>query len=85
MVMQSAKKEKTIVWMSAWKGYMQATIYFPEKHLEKLDQVELSKEMKNKIMSTKNVGKSKPCIFEIRNDTIFNDFSKVVNFKIACK
>lgn len=79
------KKKKTIVWMSAWKGYMQATIYFPEKHLEKLDQVELSKEMKNKIMSTKNVGKSKPCIFEIRDDTIFNDFSKVVNFKIACK
>lgn len=79
------KKKRTIVWMSAWKGYMQATIYFPEKHLEKLDQVELSKEMKNKIMSTKNVGKSKPCIFEIRDDTIFNDFSKVVNFKIACK
>jgi hypothetical protein len=23
------KKKKTIVWMSAWKGYMQATIYFP--------------------------------------------------------
>ena len=22
------KKRRTIVWMSAWKGYMQATVYF---------------------------------------------------------
>jgi len=24
-------KKRTIVWMSAWKGYMQVTIYFPER------------------------------------------------------
>ena len=29
-------KKRTIVWMSAWKGYMQATIYFPEKYIEEI-------------------------------------------------
>ena len=28
-------KKRTIVWMSAWKGFMQATIYFPEKYRSK--------------------------------------------------
>ena len=79
------KKKKTIVWMSAWKGYMQAVIYFPEKYLDKLYELDLTEETKQKIRSTRNIGKSKPCIFEIRDDTIINDFSKVVHFKIACK
>jgi hypothetical protein len=79
------KKKRTIVWMSAWKGYIQATIYFPDKYLEKLYQLDLTEEMKNIIMSTKNVGKSKPCIFEIKDENLFIDISKVVNLKIACK
>jgi hypothetical protein len=79
------KKNRTVVWMSAWKGYLQAVIYFPEKYLDKLYELDLTEEAKQKIRSTRNIGKSKPCIFEIRDDTIFNDFSKVVNFKIACK
>jgi hypothetical protein len=78
-------KNRTVVWMSAWKGYLQAVIYFPEKYLDKLYELDLTEEAKQKIRSTINIGKSKPCIFEIRDDTIFNDFSKVVNFKIACK
>ncbi len=79
------KKKRTIVWMSAWKGYMQATIYFPDKYLEKLYQLDLNEEMKNIITSTKNVGKSKPCIFEIKDEKLFNDFSRVVYLKLACK
>ncbi|MDW7740597.1 MAG: DUF3788 family protein, partial [Bacillota bacterium] len=47
------KKKRTIVWMSAWKGYMQAAVYFPEKYFEKLYQLEISEEMKQKIKSTK--------------------------------
>ena len=26
------RKKRTIVWMSAWKGFMQAVVYFPEKY-----------------------------------------------------
>jgi hypothetical protein len=79
------KKKRTIVWMSAWKGYMRAAIYFPEKYLEKLFDLKISERTKNRIKSTKNVGKSKPCIFEIRGEKIPKDFEKVMKLKIECK
>lgn len=78
-------KKRTIVWMSAWNGYMQATIYFPEKYLEKVYDLSISEEAKIKIKSTKYVGKSKPCIFEIRDMNKLDDFSKVMKLKIECK
>lgn len=78
-------KKRTIVWMSAWNGYMQATIYFPEKYLEKVYDLAISEEAKIKIKSTKYVGKLKPCIFEIRDIINLNDFSKVMKLKIDCK
>lgn len=78
-------KKRTIVWMSAWKGFMQATIYFPDRLIEKVYALEINAETKNKILSTKNVGKSKPCIFEIKDKTILKDFEKVMMLKIECK
>jgi hypothetical protein len=79
------KKKRTIIWMSAWKGYMKATIYFPDKYLEKVYELDISTEMKEKIESTKNVGNSKPCSFEIRNTKVFKDLEKVMMLKIQCK
>lgn len=79
------KKKRTIVWMSAWKGFMQASIYFPLKYIEKVYQLDISEEIKNKIKTTKNVGKSKPCIFEVRDKQILADFEKVMMLKIECK
>ena len=79
------KKKKTIVWMSAWKGYMQATLYIPEKHLERVYELDISLEMKEVFRSTKNVGKSKPCIFKITEKSILADFETVMMFKIGCK
>jgi hypothetical protein len=79
------RKKRTIVWMSAWKGYMQATIYIPEKIIDEVYNLDISEEMKNKIQTTKNVGKSKPCIFEIRNNKILKDLEKVIHFKISAK
>jgi hypothetical protein len=77
--------KRTIVWMSAWKGFMQATIYFPEKYLEKVYDLAIREDVKRKIQSTKYVGKSKPCIFEIRDELILDDFSKVMRLKTECK
>ena len=79
------KKKRTIVWMSAWKGYMQATVYFPEKYIDGIYELDISEEMKEKIRETKNIGKSKPCIFEIRNKNVLEDFNKVMQFKIIAK
>lgn len=79
------KKKRTIVWMSAWKGYMQATVYFPERLIDQIYALPIGKETKDRIRETKNVGKSKPCIFEIRDHQVLEDFDKVMQFKIKAK
>lgn len=79
------KKKKTIVWMSAWKSYMQAAIYIPVRLLDKVLELEIRDEVREKIINTKNVGKSKPCIFEIRDKEILADFEKVMKFKLEIK
>jgi hypothetical protein len=79
------KKKRTIIWMSAWKDYMQATIYFPHKYLNGVYELDIGETLKDKIRLTKDVGKSKPCIFEIRDQQIIEDFEKVMKFKIECK
>ena len=43
------KKKRTIVWMSAWKGYMQGTIYFPLRFLDTILSLDLSEKTKEKI------------------------------------
>ena len=79
------KKKRTIVWMSAWKGYMQATMYFPERYLEDILNLNLKDETRDRIKKTKNVGRSKPCIFEIRNKKAIQELEKVIKFKILTK
>jgi hypothetical protein len=79
------KKKKTIVWMSAWKGFMQATIYVPEKFTEGIYRLNISETRKVEIRQTRKVGKSTPCIFEVRNSAVLEDFNQVMQFKIALK
>ncbi len=79
------KKKKTIVWMSAWKGFMQATVYFPLKSFEQVLVLEITEGLKEKFSNTKNVGKSKPCIFEVQSNEILMDFEKVMELKIASR
>ncbi len=79
------KKKRTIVWMSAWKGYMQVCVYIPLKYIDDVYALNISTKQITKIKDTKNVGKSKPCIFEIRDKKKFSDFEKLVQFKINNK
>lgn len=75
------RKKKTIIWMSAWPGYMQATVYVPEDRLQEVYDLEISEAAKNRIRTAKKVGKSQPCIFEIRNEMIVKDLEKVMILK----
>lgn len=78
-------KKRTIVWMSAWRGFMQATIYFPGKYADDVYGLELGAATMRKIRETKHTGTSKPCIFEIRDESILEDFSRVMQFKLIAK
>ena len=71
--------------MSAWKGYMTAAIYLPARLVDQIYALNITEETKKIIEHTKNVGKSKPCIFEIRDKDILKDFNEVMQFKISAK
>ena len=79
------KKKRTIVWMSAWNGYMKATIYFPPKYIDGIYSLEISEMKKQEIQNTKNVGKSKPCMFDLKSMIDINDMEKVFLYKIISK
>jgi len=79
------RKKKIIVWMSAWKGYVQAAIYVPVRILDDLLSLKVTEETKSRIIGTKNVGKTKPCIFDIKNKKSIKDFETVMEFKISAK
>ena len=79
------KKDKTIVWMSAWKGYVKATIYVPEKYMDQVFALEISEERKEYFRQSKNMGKSRACTFEIKTVEVLDDFNKVMQVKIKIK
>lgn len=77
--------KKTIVWLSARKGYMKATIYILERRMDEVYALRISENTKDRFRETKNAGHSKPCIFEIRNQKILRDMDAVIRFKIRMK
>jgi hypothetical protein len=79
------KKKKTIIWMSAWKGFIQAAIYIHEKHLDRLLEIPVSEETRKMILAAGKVGKLIPCVFEIRNQEVLTDLDQVMQFKIQIK
>lgn len=78
-------KNRTIVWMSAWRGFVKATVYFLERHLDELHALPISAETKQRIMATRNVGRSKACIFEIRDEEVLEDLDAVLRLKMRVK
>jgi len=82
---KATKKKKTIAWMSAVKGFMRATIYFPAKYIEGIYIQDISEETKEMIKNTKNTGKSKGCTFEIKTKGILKDFNELMMYKLSLK
>jgi len=79
------RKKKTIIWMSVWKGYMKATIYFPERYLNDILTLKISQETKDAIRLSNRIGKSIPCMFEIKNEKVLKDIEVVMTHKINLK
>ena len=79
------KNKMTIIWMSAWKDFMKATIYFPDRYTESLYDLNIEEDKKEQITTTKKVGKSIPFMFEIKNEEVLKDLETVMKYKISLK
>jgi hypothetical protein len=69
--------------MSARRGFIAATLYFPAAHIEGLYGLDIAEESKARIRETKNTGKSKACTFEVRSKAVLRDFTAVLRYKLA--
>lgn len=78
-------KKRTIVWMSAWHGSLQATIYIPAKHLDQLASLPLGESRKQQLDAWPFVGKSKACTFVFEGSDDLAHFATLIDFKISCK
>lgn len=76
---------RTIAWMSAWKGFMQATIYIPNKRLAEVLALDIAQNTRDKILATKDAGKSKPCTVEIVDSDAVNEFAILMRYKMQAR
>lgn len=76
------KNKRTILWMSAWKGYMQASIYFPEKYWDEVNRSDLNPVHLQRFSQTRAVGRSRPFIFEVKTEEVLAELEKAMELKI---
>jgi hypothetical protein len=78
-------EKRTIVWMSAERGFIKAAIHFPEKYISNVCSLNISTRTRETIEGAKNTAKSSPCIFELKTSSALRDFSEVMQFKLVAK
>lgn len=76
-------KRRTIVWMSAWEGFVRATVYVAEKDVPGLRGLDLSPATKDALGAAKRVGKSLPCTFDVTGTTSLRELEAVMGYKMA--
>jgi len=79
------KAARTIVWMSAWHGFVKATLYFPQKYIDGIYDLDIPESEKEKARSAANVGKSKPCTYEIRDPDTLRTVETMIAYKVASR
>jgi hypothetical protein len=82
---KATRKTKTIVWMSARRGFIKATIYIPAALIEGLYGLDIAEETKARLRETMNTGTSKGATFDLRGKAVLKDFEKVMEYKLAIR
>lgn len=75
-------KKRTIVWMSAWEGFVKATVYLPEQDASGLVGLDLSPATKDALSAAKRVGKSLPCTFDLTRAAPLRELEMVMDYKL---
>jgi len=78
-------KKKTVFWLSVWEGCFKTTFFFLDRHLEGIAALDISEQIKEDFLRTKNVGKLLPMIFAIDRQEQLADLLKVIEFKKKAK
>ena len=76
-----SRKKKTVVWMSAWAGFLRLGFYFTEKTGAGIPELDIDPALKDNYATGKPVGKLKPLIIDIADRSSLDDAYAVVAYK----
>jgi len=78
-------KKKTIVWMSAWTGYVRATVYIPERLLDGVFGCGIGPDTVERIRIARGVGKSRPCTIDVKDSRGVAELEKLIRHKVSIR
>ncbi len=78
-------KKKTIFWLSIWETYIKIGFYFNENTSLGIYDLDIDQSIITNFDQTKHVGKFRQLIFEIRDNSQFDDLAKVITYKMSLK
>ena len=84
---RGTKKEITVFWLSIWDGFFKVSFFIPGKYRADVVNLSLTKETKDKVMNSQQVGKLKffSVIFDLHSSELFNDLYTLIDFKKSKK
>ncbi|NLD26852.1 MAG: DUF3788 family protein [Acholeplasmataceae bacterium] len=85
--LRGGQNEKTIFWLSMWKGFFKLTFYFPEEVRGDLLGLTLDDELKQMIAGTEQMGKLRffPLSVDLYADEMFETIQALISFKKSIK
>jgi hypothetical protein len=78
-------KDKNMCFLSIWNTGFKLEIYFTNKTLDGIYELEINKEIKKAAKEMKPMGKLRPIIFSVENGETINDAIKIFEYKMKLK
>jgi hypothetical protein len=82
---KAQKKKKTLFWLSVQRDHVVAVSYLPETSMGEVYALEISDAAKARFREVNQVGKSRPCAFDITDAAVLSDLAVVMAYKAARK
>lgn len=79
------KGVKGAAWLSAWGGYFRCTVYVPLAREEGLYALPSPPELKEILRAAKPLGKSKPCVLDVRSEADLAAVRALVAYKLSLR
>lgn len=78
-------KKKTIFWLSVWDEFFKVSFYFTKVTSKGVTDLTIRKSIKDKLISSKPVGKLIPLVVDVRKKEQLKDILKLVSYKKSLK
>lgn len=78
-------KKKTIFWLSVWDQFFKTGFYFTKKNSSGVVTLDIKKSLKEKLSSSKPIGKLIPLTIDLNKKTQLKDVLTIIGYKKSLK